>query len=133
MKEEEEFRFKELKGVFPTEEEFVRVLRGVITVHLPREKWVPDKVVEYIRGCRMSGGIPMFKTGYAGQEFREDSKPASMAVCWGGTNGGSKMFTDIPEDIFSEMKAKVGDWKWLLSKYAPAEVEKLKGIPVKIY
>ncbi|MCW1312756.1 MAG: hypothetical protein OH338_05005 [Candidatus Parvarchaeota archaeon] len=97
-----------------------------IAIHLPREEYKPETVTKFIVSCLDAKGVPMFKTGFAKRPFREDTKRAVMAICYGGKEDWetlSRFFVGVPEEDFKLMKEKVGEWIILLEKYAP---EKLK-------
>lgn len=97
-----------------------------IMVHLPREEYTPENVVKFITSCLDVNGVPMFKTGFARRPFKEDTKRAVMAICYGGKEEWetlSRYFVGVPEEDLKLMREKVGEWIFLLDKYAP---EKLK-------
>jgi len=99
----------------------------VITLHLPREKYTPASIVNFIKACLLAGGIPMFRTRFARVPFRVDRKRAVMAICYGGsafTEPYSRVFYDIPREDLKLMKERVGEWIFLLKKYAPKEYER---------
>ena len=102
---------------------------------LPKEKWTPDAVKEYILECRKDKGIPIFKTKYAGVHLSIGNSPATIAMCWAGEDVvGSKIFTDIPKEDLHLLEEGFGDWKRLLMKYGTArdlEEAKRYGIYVK--
>jgi len=102
---------------------------------LPKEKWTPDAVKEYILECRKDKGIPMFKTKYAGVHLSIGNSPATIAMCWAGEDVvGSKIFTDVPKSDIDLLEEGFGDWKRLLMKYGTArdlEEAKRYGIYVK--
>ena len=98
----------------------------MVTAHLPIAEWNKESVVKFITKCRKAMGIPVFKTKYAGVEFKYKGKPAVVATCWGGFNTGSWLFTDVPEKEFKELEERRGDWKFLLEKYAPEKLGELK-------
>jgi len=126
------FEIGKLKESFPTEEEFRKFFRKVIEVKLPKIEWNPENIVKFIEGCRMSEGIPMFRTGYGGEDFEFAGKKAAMGVCWGGTDTGSFLFVNIPEDEFEELKSRSGDWHILAIRYAPEKYKKLVKYPVRL-
>jgi len=102
---------------------------------LPKEKWTPSAVKEFILECRRDKGIPMFKTKYAGIQLSMDNHPLALAICWAGEDFvGSRVFTDVPKEDIKLMEEGFGDWKRLLNKYgSPKDLEEAKryGIYVK--
>jgi len=76
-----EFGLRKIKESFPDEESFRKFVREALIKHQPREEWNPKSVTDYIMQCRSASGIPMFRTGYGGEDFEVDSKKAVMAVC----------------------------------------------------
>jgi len=127
-----DLKLGEIRRSFPTERSFANFFRNVIIQKMPRERWTPDKVVEFIQGCREQGGIPFFYTGYSG-DFIIDDKPAVRTACWGGVGPEmSKMFTHVPEDIFETMKKRSGDWHFIVIRYRPDLYDKLISMPVKL-
>ena len=106
-----------------------RFTHSLIETHLPRVEWSEDAVVDAIVSCRLiDKGVPMFRTGYAG-DFEIDGKPAVMFICWAGKNtdaGRSVMFVNVPEDVFEELKNRTGDWRWLMERYAPSLLSSLE-------
>lgn len=100
--------------------------------NIPKVQWNTEEVVKSIIACRVDdGGIPIFKTRYAGVPLSYSNSNAVMFVCWGGKNTvGSKMFYNVPDDIFIELQRRTDDWHFLLEKYAPEEYEKALKAPV---
>ena len=85
---------------------------------LPKEKWTPSAVRDFILECRRDLGIPMFKTKYAGVPLEIDHSPVAIAICWAGEDFvDSKVFTDVPREDIKLMEEGFGDWKRLLLKY----------------
>ena len=108
-----------------------RRLYTPVRVHLPRIKWTKENVVDYIVNCRKANGIPIFKTSFGGVDFElEGGAKAVLATCWGGKDGGSFLFVDVPKDEFEELKKRTGDWKYLINKYAPGKIVELMKYPV---
>jgi len=99
----------------------------MITIHLPRVKYSPESVTEFITQCLKAEGVPMFKTKFAGKPFVVEGKQGVVAICYGGTymEPFSRIFIDISPEDLKLIKEKVGEWEILLKKYAP---EKLKEI-----
>jgi predicted transcriptional regulator len=52
--------------------------------------------------------------------------------CWAGTDPGSKVFVNVPEDVFNEMKMRSGDWHFLLTRYAKERYAEAVKYPVRI-
>ena len=118
-------------GVFPTEKIFRKFFREKILQHRPMVEWNKENLEKAIEGCRADGGIPMFLTGYAGEDLQVGGKPASLMKCWGGKNGfTSVLLTDVPKEDFEEMKKRSGDWHFLSVKYFPEKYKKLLEFPV---
>jgi len=126
------FEIGSIKESFPSETEFRKFLRKVITIHLPRAEWNKENVMKAIRGCREAHGIPQFVTGYAGEDFVVGGKRATMFKCWGGRDTGSILFTDVPVEEHERLKMRSGDWHFLTVKFSPEEYEKLKKYPVEL-
>ena len=85
---------------------------------LPKEKWTPSAVRDFILACRRDKGIPMFKTKYAGIPLKIDHSPVAIAICWAGEDFvDSKVFTDVPKEDLHLLEEGFGDWKRLLRKY----------------
>lgn len=127
-----EFGLRKLKESFPTEETFRKFLREALIKHQPREEWSRKNVVDYIMACRMAEGIPMFRTGYGGEDFTVEGKKATMAVCWAGTDPKSKLFTNVPKDMHERLKLRSGDWHFLLAEYDREKYAKAVKYPVLI-
>jgi len=91
----------------------------MITLHGARKKWSPEGVKEFILACRTKGGLPMFRTGFAGVRFREGSV---LAYCYAPREPvDSVVFTETPPEQILELERTVGDWRVLWSKFAPGE------------
>jgi len=85
---------------------------------LPKERWTPSAVRNFILECRRDLGIPMFKTKYANVPLTIDGKPVAIAICWAGEDFvDSRVFTDVPKEDIKLMEEGFGDWKRLLLKY----------------
>jgi len=85
---------------------------------LPKEKWTPSAVRDFILACRRDKGIPMFKTKYAGIPLEIDHSPVAIAICWAGEDFvDSKVFTDVPKEDLHLLEEGFGDWKRILRKY----------------
>ena len=81
-----------------------------------------EQVGRWIKGCIMGGGLPMFRTRYAGARWGDDMV---MAVCYGDEeppiSGG--FFTDVPEEDIERMERETGDWRWIVEKYGDDELK----------
>jgi len=96
-----------------------------IELHLLREKYTPVTVLRFIKRCLDAGGVPMFRTRYAGEPFEVDGKRAVVAICYGARGKAgvigrfpySRIFFDVPEDIYILMETTHGEWKYLVEKY----------------
>lgn len=69
----------------------------------------------------------MFRTRFAGVPFRVDKRRAVVGICYGGsifTEPYSRVFVDVPKEDLELMKERVGEWIFLLKKYAPEELER---------
>ena len=125
----ERFILRELKEVFPSPTRFTDFLRKAIISNLPKEEWNVENVKKFIIGCRADEkGIPMFRTHFAGKDFEVNGKPAVLAGCWGGKEmpePTSRVFVDIPNGTFKELKERVGDWKFLIERYGTEREKRL--------
>lgn len=98
-----------------------------IKLHLPRREFGSRSVSEFIVSCRADGGIPQFKTSYAGEEFESDSEPAVMGVCYSGGRQPGVVFTDVPEEEVDLMEKRSGDWRRLIREHGtPSQVEETR-------
>jgi hypothetical protein len=98
------------------------VIRQVITVkgHVIGN-W-KEKIGEWIEKCIRSGGLPMFRTRFAGARWDDDKV---LAVCYGEEeppiSGG--FFTGVPKDEIDRMEQSTGDWRWVVDKYGSSELK----------
>jgi hypothetical protein len=81
----------------------------MIELHVPRKKWSPEEVKSFVVACRTQGGVPMFRTRYAGERFRGDGV---MAICYAGPLM-TTVFEDVPPEEIEKMEKMVGEWKLL--------------------
>ncbi len=81
--------------------------------------WNKDYVIKFILDCREDGGIPMFRTKYAGIPIEYAGTRAVIGICWGGRGNApdSILLYDVPKDVVKELEREKGDWKYLLMKY----------------
>jgi len=81
-----------------------------------------ERIGEWLKACIMGGGLPMFRTRYAGARWGENMV---MAVCYGEEeppiSGG--FFIDVPEEDIERMEKETGDWRWLVEKYGDDELK----------
>ena len=65
----------------------------------------------------------MFRTRYAGEPLEIDRKKAVVAICYGAKGKEvryfpySRVFVDVPEDIYRLMEMSHGEWRRLVEKY----------------
>jgi len=92
--------------------------RGVVT-HLQRQSWNRVTVTDFIVSCREQGGVPMFRTRFAGLPYETpEGKEAAVAVCWGGVGPEiSTAFTELPRDVVETLSRRRTQWDWLLALY----------------
>jgi len=94
-------------------------------------EWTPENVMKLIEGCRETFGIPHFMTGYAGMDFEFGGKKAVLFKCVGGAGKEmTSLVVGVPNDVFSEMKERSGDWHFLAIRYNPVKYEELVKLPV---
>lgn len=83
-------------------------------------KWKED-MPKWIKNCIMSGGLPMFRTRYAGARWGDEMV---MATCYGEEeppiSGG--FFIDVPSEDIDKMEKSTGDWRWIVEKYGDDEL-----------
>lgn len=96
--------------------------------------WNPEDVVNSILACRIiDHGIPMFKTRYAGTDLKYKGTNAVLFVCWAGRNiVKSKIFYNVPDDEFNELKKRHDDWHYLMLKYDWKDYEKALKAPLYV-
>lgn len=100
-----------------------------IILHLPRYKYSPEQVILFIKRCLDAGGVPTFRTKFAGRPFEVEGKKAVVVMCWGGEANKepfSRVFYDVPEEDYQIMEKLSGEWKYLLEKYKDIDVKKLE-------
>ena len=117
--------------MIPSEVDFRRNIEKYIKEHTRVVEWNPENVMKLIEGCRGTFGIPHFMTGYAGIDFEFAGKKAVLFKCVGGT--GEEMTTlivGVPNNVFSEMKERSGDWHFLAIRFDPLKYEELVKLPV---
>lgn len=81
-----------------------------------------ESMPKWLKQCIKSGGLPVFRTRYAGARWGEDMV---MAVCYGEEepplSGG--FFTGVPKEDVEKMEKEAGDWRWIVEKYGDAELK----------
>ncbi|MEM2187802.1 MAG: hypothetical protein QW692_01850 [Nitrososphaerota archaeon] len=81
-----------------------------------------DVMPKWMKQCIMSGGLPMFRTRYAGMRWGENMV---MATCYGEEepplSGG--FFIEVPEEDIAKMEEATGDWRWIVEKYGDSELK----------
>jgi len=118
-------------GFFENERFFRKFFREKILNVRPMVEWNKENLEKAIEGCRADGGIPMFVTGYAGEDLKIGGKPAALMKCWGGRDGfKSVLFKEVPEEEFKQLKERSGDWHFISVKYFPEKYEQLVKLPV---
>jgi len=105
------------------EDKFVgKVIRKVIKVKGNIIGPWKETVGKWVKECIMGGGLPMFRTRYAGARWGENMV---MAVCYGEEepplSGG--FFIDVPEEDIERMERETGDWRWIVEKYGDEELK----------
>lgn len=80
-------------------------------------------VGDFIYQCRRDGGVPMFKTKYAGKRFEIGNKPAVLGICYGGRGMAkdSQWFKNIPEHELELVERETGEWRELAIRHLPWE------------
>ena len=56
---------------------------GLLEPKLQVKRWTPEEVCRWMADVRKVGGIPMFKTKYAGVRFSKDGEYCVLAIGWG--------------------------------------------------
>jgi len=93
------------------------------------------EIVTFISDCRLrDGGIPSFRTGFAGLPFKQDSTYYIKGVCWLGSNlVESRDFRNVPGEDFDYLRTHSDDWRYLMRKYATKELlEAVEKAPVVV-
>lgn len=73
---------------------------------------------DFIKLCLDYGGVPVFRTRYAGKRFDN----LVLGICYRGKVKAHMWFKNVPSDVLEEMERTTGDWRWLLQRYPPREV-----------
>lgn len=105
------------------EDKFVgKVLHKIIRVRGNILGSWKDDMPRWIKQCIMGGGLPMFRTRYAGARWDDNMV---MAICYGDEepplSGG--FFKDVPEEDVKKMEEAAGDWRWIVEKYGDEELK----------
>lgn len=87
-------------------------------------KWEEDKRkrwMEWAEACILvDGGIPVFKTHYAGMPFRRGKERVVLGVCFAGKNMVESVYwKDVPDDDYNLIEAGTRDIKNLFLKHDP--------------
>lgn len=81
-----------------------------------------ENVGTWIKACREAGGIPVFRTKYAGERIYVDGEPAVLAVCYGSEGRvPSVWFKNVPPSDYGLIEREIGEWRELAYKYAKGE------------
>lgn len=98
-----------------------KVIRRVIKVHGNIIGPWKQTIGKWIDACIRAGGLPMFRTRFAGARWGDNMV---LAVCYGDEeppiSGG--FFTDVPEEDIERMERETGDWRWIVEKYGSDEL-----------
>ena len=78
----------------------------------PQILWSRDTVLNFIDRVRGAGGIPFFRTKYAGQPIRADSHYAILGIAY-GADIPSVLFVEVPELDWWYCELAGGEWKEL--------------------
>jgi len=81
-------------------------------------EWNPKTVLNFIKTCRSHGGIPAFRTRYAGARLKLDHGYKVIGICLGGGDEEPVDFINVPEEIVDELEERVGDWRYLFARYS---------------
>ncbi|MBA7696540.1 hypothetical protein ES703_105190 [subsurface metagenome] len=91
------------------------IIKGVITVYGTSLGDYRENVADWITSCLEAGGLPMFRTRYAGLRWDGDRV---LVVCYAKADevpGG--FLEDVPRGDLELMERGVGDFRPLLEKY----------------
>jgi hypothetical protein len=72
-----------------------------------------SNIRDFIKLCLNYGGVPVFRTRYAGKRFDN----LVLGVCYRGRVKAHMWFKNVPSDILDLMERTTGDWRWLLERY----------------
>ena len=87
------------------------------------EQWNMGNVCEWMYKVRSKGGIPMFKTKFAGVPFRKgNGEYCVQGVGW-GAKGTSVWFCGVPEDVVKGLSENPSDFLRLYNS-CPANYKK---------
>ncbi|MBA7503755.1 hypothetical protein ES706_02376 [subsurface metagenome] len=111
--EKEGLRLRVLKEALPPGVEFSAFMREVMGRAATRQAVDYGKnVTDWIVACRVDGGLPLFKTRFAGERYPEGHV---LAVCWAGRGLiEGQWFNDVPREDIEMMESKHGEWKDIL-------------------
>ena len=86
-----------------------------VVLRSPKRAWTAENVLDWIATCEIQGGIPVFRTRYAGVRFDRQVE----GRCYGGTGPEiTTVFTGVPPEIIERMEETTGDWRWLKAELA---------------
>ncbi|MBA7649415.1 hypothetical protein ES703_57212 [subsurface metagenome] len=128
--EKEGLRLRVLKEALPPGVQFGEFMREVMGKAATRQAVDYGKnVADWIVVCRVDGGLPMFKTRFAGERYPEGHV---LAVCWAGRGLiEGQWFKDVPSEDVELMESKHGEWKDILGDRGTSEqVEKAMKSPL---
>ena len=96
---------------------------GLLEPHLPVKEWNKENVCEWMYEVRKAGGIPMFKTKYAGVGFTQNGERCVLGIGWGAEGKASSMwFCGIPEEELKDIEEKPADFNRLYQQ-CPANIK----------
>lgn len=78
----------------------------------PQILWNRKNVLNFIERVRSAGGIPFFRTKYAGHPIRADSHYAILGIAY-GADIPSILFVEVPELDWWYCELAGGEWKEL--------------------
>jgi len=100
-------------------------VHGLLFTKMVSEAVPFSQVVSWIADCRLrDGGIPSFRTGFAGLPFKQDETYFVKGVCWLGANlVDSRDFKGVSKEDFEHLRLHSDDWLFLMRKYAPKALQ----------
>lgn len=128
--EKEGLRLRVLKEALPPGVQFGEFMREIMGKAATRQAVdYGVNVADWIVACRVDGGLPLFKTRFAGERY---PKGHILAVCWAGRGLiEGRWFKDVPSEDVELMESKHGEWKDILSDRGTSEqVEKAMKAPL---
>lgn len=128
--EKEGLRLRVLKEALPPGVEFSAFMREVMGKAATRQAVDYGKnVANWIVACRVDGGLPLFKTRFAGERYPEGHV---LAVCWAGRGLiEGQWFKNVSSKDVGLMESKYGEWKDILRERGTSgQVEKAMRAPL---